>query len=66
LHQLQAIGFNGLKSMGLVANVITNQAFMIATDDIFWLSGWIFIGLLVIIWFSKPPFTAAKGAVAAE
>lgn len=62
---LQAIGFSEKQSYDLVTNTITNQAYMLSTDDIFWLSGWIFICLLVIIWFAKPPFMATK-AVAAE
>jgi DHA2 family multidrug resistance protein len=65
VQQLQHLGFKGLKALGLLADTITNQAFMLSTNDIFWLSGWIFMGLFVIVWFAKPPFLA-KGHVAAE
>lgn len=60
LHQLQSIGLNEQQGYGFIDAVITNQSFMLSTDDIFWLSGWIFVCLLVVIWFAKPPFLAAK------
>lgn len=66
IHQLHALGFHGLKSAEYLVRLITNQAFMLSTDDIFWLSGWIFMCLLIIIWFAKPPFLATKGPVASD
>jgi len=56
LHQLQTLGYTGLKNFGAVTRQITNQAFMLSTNDIFWLSGWIFIILVFVIWLAKPPF----------
>jgi DHA2 family multidrug resistance protein len=38
---------------------------MLATNDFFWLSGWIFVALLVLVWFARPPFTAAGGGAEA-
>jgi len=66
VRQLEALGFHGLKSMGAIAQTITVQAFMLSTNDIFWLSGWIFVGLMAIIWFTKPPFLTPKGPVSAD
>jgi len=56
INQLQNLGLEGMKAFDRIVQLITNQAYMIATDDIFWLSGWIFMGLLFMIWFTKPPF----------
>jgi len=65
LQQLQGFGFSELKSYGLVYNTIINQAFMLATDDIFRLSAWIFIVLLFFTWCAKRSFAQkSKGAVA--
>lgn len=66
ISQLQEIGLQGLKSFALLESIITNQAYMLSTNDFFWICGWIFLCLLVIIWFTKPPFLATKGVVAAE
>ena len=64
VDSLQNLGFDGLEPFQQIANTITNQAYMLATNDIFWLSGWTFFCLLLVIWFAKPPFFAGKGAVA--
>jgi DHA2 family multidrug resistance protein len=63
LENLQQVGLGGLKSFQQLAYTITNQAYMLATNDMFWLSGWTFFCLLIVIWFAKPPFSAGKGAV---
>ncbi|MBV8802320.1 MAG: DHA2 family efflux MFS transporter permease subunit, partial [Gammaproteobacteria bacterium] len=65
LDQLRLLGFSGMKNIGVVETMITNQSFMLSTNDIFWISGWIFICLMIIVWVAKPPFTSA-GAVATE
>lgn len=65
LQQLELLGFPGLKAYAQLADTITNQAFMLAINDVFWITGWIFISLLVIIWFTKPPFLV-KAPLAAE
>ena len=66
VHNLNQLGFPGLKAYGVIVGTITNQAFMLSTNDIFWLSGWIFLVLLVIIWLAKPPFLSKGGPVAAD
>ena len=66
IAQLHSLGFTGLSAFEKTVVIITNQAYMLATNDIFWLSGWIFLGLLVVIWFAKPPFLGKGKVVAAE
>jgi DHA2 family multidrug resistance protein len=66
VQHLQALGFKGLENFEYLTRAITNQAFMLSTNDIFWLSGWVFIGLLIIIWFAKPPFLSNKPPTAME
>ncbi len=61
LDVLSELGFKGLKGYIELDNIITHQAFMLATNDIFWLSAVAFLGLLAILWFTKPPFIT-KGA----
>lgn len=36
------------------------QAYMISTIDFFWLLGWGFFGLIVLIWFARLPFNKAR------
>lgn len=63
---LHSLGFNVSQGFQLITQILTTQSFMLATDDIFWLTGWLFIILMVFIWFAKPPFTSAGKAAAME
>lgn len=66
LDRLHAIGFTGLKNLGVIEGTVTNQAYMLSTNDIFWTSGWIFMCLILVIWFARPPFMAGGKGVAGE
>lgn len=56
LHHLQSIGFNQTITYQQLDQIITHQAYMLSTNDFFWLSGWLFLGLLALVWFARPPF----------
>lgn len=66
IGQLHSLGVSGLKSFGVIYTNVINQAFMLATDDIFRLSGWIFMFLLVTIWLAQPTFVRSSEGIAAE
>ena len=66
LEQLQALGISGLKGFGVLYENVINQSFMLATNDIFRLSAWIFLGLFGLVWFAKRSFVKAGAPIAAE
>jgi DHA2 family multidrug resistance protein len=45
---------------------IVQQAYMLATNDLFWLWGWTFLALIAVVWFARPPFSAAGARAAAD
>lgn len=51
----------------MVDQVVTQQAYMMSTIDYFWVLGWGFMALIIIIWFTRPPFVKSgmPGAPAA-
>ncbi len=60
-HSLKVLEHHGLSAHAAAAVLIGKahaHAVVMATEDFFWISGWIFLGLLVLIWFAKPPFGA--------
>jgi MFS transporter, DHA2 family, multidrug resistance protein len=65
LDQLQGLGLDPIAASVSLARTIVRQAFMLATNDFFWLSGWIFLALMVLVWFARPPFTVAGGGAEA-
>ncbi len=64
LDQIQSLGLDPLAASTALARTASQQAFMLATNDFFWLSGWLFVALLILVWFARPPFTIAGGGAA--
>jgi DHA2 family multidrug resistance protein len=42
-------------AVGMLANIIDTQAVTMATADIFWLSGWVFLALILLVWCTEAP-----------
>ena len=60
-QQLESLGMNHQQVSGYIARQITEQGLIISANEIFWLSGGIFILLIGLVWFARPPFGAGKG-----
>lgn len=58
--ELAQIGMNEQQSAAYLAKTITDQGLILSANEIFWLSAGIFILLMVIVWFAKPPFGAGS------
>ena len=43
---------------GVINGMITQQGFQISFNEVFYVLGWIFIALILVIWLAKPPFEA--------
>ncbi|HMN20792.1 MAG TPA: DHA2 family efflux MFS transporter permease subunit [Ottowia sp.] len=64
LNQLQAMGYSHEQALGLVDRLLTQQANMISTQELFWGSALLFIVLIPIVWLARRP-SAPPGAGAA-
>ncbi|MTJ83723.1 MAG: DHA2 family efflux MFS transporter permease subunit [Telmatospirillum sp.] len=49
------------QSYALLDNELTHQSFILSATDLFWLSGMLFIGLIGLIWLSRPARHAVPG-----
>lgn len=65
-RRLQHLGLPRLSTFAQVDLAIYKQAFMLATNDILWISGVVFMILLGILWFTRPPFFTNPGEVPGE
>jgi MFS transporter, DHA2 family, multidrug resistance protein len=54
LNKMQALGIDGAASLETLNNTITQQSFMLATNEYYWLSGIIFLSLIFLICLTKP------------
>lgn len=61
LATLQAGGLGQQQSYGVLNRLVDQQAFMLSADDIFYVSGLLFLALIFVIWLARPD----KGGAAA-
>jgi DHA2 family multidrug resistance protein len=59
--KLENLGMSPQQASGYIAQQITNQGLIMSANEIFWISAGIFILLLGLIWFARPPFGAGGG-----
>ncbi|WP_417662264.1 DHA2 family efflux MFS transporter permease subunit [Pseudomonas sp.] len=62
---LDQLGGANLQSYAQLEQTLTSQAYMVSTVDYFTLMGWMFMGLILLVWLAKPPFAAKAGPAAA-
>jgi DHA2 family multidrug resistance protein len=61
LAQLHASGMGTSQSYELINRLVDNQAFMLSANDIFYVSGVIFLGLIFLVWLAHPIRGGAGG-----
>jgi MFS transporter, DHA2 family, multidrug resistance protein len=64
LAGLHAGGMPQSQSYALLNRLVDSQAYMLSANDIFYVSGVIFIALIALVWLARPVHAAAAGAAA--
>jgi hypothetical protein len=57
-------GARDQQTYSILERMLSSQSHLLGAVDFFWLTGWVLIGLVAIVWFARPPFGAAKMAPA--
>ena len=65
LHGLNAAGYTNEQALGQVDRLVTQQAFMLAANDIFYLSAALFLLLIPLVWLTHPTRGGGGGEAAA-
>ncbi len=55
LDQLQSLGLSPEQSLGLIDRLLTQQANMIATQELFWGAAVLFLVLIPLVWLARRP-----------
>jgi DHA2 family multidrug resistance protein len=63
IDQLSHAGLSHTQSLGLIDQLLTREALTLAVNDVFWACAILFVLLIPVLWFAKPPFGSAGGAV---
>ena len=62
---LNAGGFGTDQSYAMVNRLVDQQAFMLSANDIFYVSGLLFLALIVLVWFARPQKSGGDGGAGA-
>jgi MFS transporter, DHA2 family, multidrug resistance protein len=54
---IRSIGLEGRPADQFVDNLVANQSYMLAFNDLFWLSGWMLLLIIPFLWLCKEPQT---------
>ena len=58
---LVASGLSPEQALGTLDRLVTGQAGVLALDEYFWISGFLFLSLLAVVWFARPQKGVAVG-----
>jgi len=65
LGTMHAGGLGTDQSYAFLNRMVDSQAFMLSADDIFYVSGMLFLGLIFLVWLARRPQAASAGGAAA-
>jgi DHA2 family multidrug resistance protein len=66
LQKLQGAGLSATQAVGAVTNQVTNQAFLLATDQIFRVAAGLMVILIPCVWLTKRALGAGAAHAAAD
>jgi len=66
LAGLQANGLNAQAGTAALNRIVDVQAFMLSADDLFYVSGLIFLALIMVIWLARPNRPGSTGPAGAS
>ncbi|MFC4526447.1 DHA2 family efflux MFS transporter permease subunit [Dyella halodurans] len=64
LQTLTQGGFSQTQALGITDQLVNKEALTLAVNDIFWLCAILFVLLIPVLWFARPPFGSAGGPAA--
>ena len=66
VENLHRLGLPELGAQASISRTMVSQAYLLASDDIFWASGWICIALIGIVWLCHKAKSGGGPAIAAD
>jgi DHA2 family multidrug resistance protein len=65
LARMHEHGIAGTKAYGLLTGNLVQQAYLLSSNDIFWLSGWLALACIPLVWLARRSISGG-GPVAAD
>ena len=65
LRHLHDLGFTDSQAYASLAGTLTKQAYLLASDDLFWISGWLSVAMIAVVWTTRRSMSSG-GPVSAD
>jgi MFS transporter, DHA2 family, multidrug resistance protein len=62
LNGLQSLGVGGARAVGVLSQGLVHQAYLMSSLDYFWISGWLTLLPLALVWLTRRSRSAAVAA----
>ncbi|MEI9929530.1 MAG: DHA2 family efflux MFS transporter permease subunit [Rhizomicrobium sp.] len=66
LDHLHKLGFTDLQAYGVLARSLSTQAYAMSSDDLFWISGWLSIAMIVVVWLARRAVSGGGAPASAD
>ncbi|HEY2034244.1 MAG TPA: DHA2 family efflux MFS transporter permease subunit [Rhizomicrobium sp.] len=66
LAHLHSFGFTDLQAYGVLARSAVQQAYLLSSLDLFWISGWLSVVLIGVIWMARKAYSGGATHAAAD
>lgn len=57
VEAMQALGVGAGQAAGMIMREMVRQAYQLAANEIFWLSGWVALAMTALVWLTRRPHT---------
>ena len=66
LDHLHQIGLSNPQALGSLARNLSSQAHLLASDDLFWISGWLSVAMIAVVWMSRRSMSGGGAPASAD
>jgi DHA2 family multidrug resistance protein len=66
MAHLHSFGFTDLQSYGVLTRNMVSQAYLLASDDLFWISGWLSLAMILVVWTARRAVSGGNAPMAAD
>jgi DHA2 family multidrug resistance protein len=66
MAHLHNFGFTDPQGYAVLAHNLITQAYLLSADDLFWISGWLSIAMILVVWMARRAVSSGGAPVAAD
>ncbi len=64
VEQVRQLGIDATRLSAMLTHQMSQQAYQLSTNDLFWLSGWVTLAMAGLVWFARRPAAVGEGGAA--